>query len=185
MNHSLILERNYSNINSPIECYKLNIIAVYCCILFITSILVNSKLLYVFYTTKNLRTSLNRFVIVLTGLDLIGSLIELPFVIISNFSCGWIFGKIGCILSGFIMTFVGMSSIYLMTAIVLDRYYNLSNLIPPINDSCNGTKHKSTFFVLFVCLAFGLFWALAPIFGWSYYTLEVKNNFLIFYFICF
>jgi len=137
----------------------------------------------VFYTTKNLRTSLNRFVIVLTGLDLIGSLIELPFVIISNFSCGWIFGKSGCILSGFIMTFVGMSSIYLMTAIVLDRYYNLSNLIPP-NDSYNAFEHKSTFFVLFVCLAFGLFWALAPIFGWSYYTLEVKNNFLI-YFVCF
>jgi len=125
----------------------------------------------------NLRTALNRFVIVLTGLDLFESLIELPFVIISHFQCGWMFGKIGCFLTGFIMTFVGMSSIYLMTCIVLDRYYNLSNLNPSLPNSLSydASKYKSTYLIPILCLAFGLFWALAPIFGWSYYTLEVNN----------
>lgn len=88
---------NLYNLQSPIECYKLNIIAIYCCFLFTICLVVNSRLLIVFYQSRELRTSsLNRFVILLTALDLLGSVLELPFVIVSNFSCRFQINFIRC-----------------------------------------------------------------------------------------
>ena len=75
------------SLESPIECYKLNIISFYCAILLLISIVINTSLLWVFYRYDDLRTSFNRFIIVLTFFNLIGSLTELPFVIVSNFYC--------------------------------------------------------------------------------------------------
>ena len=72
---------------SPVTCWKLNIIAVYCIFLFVSSILVNGTLLWIFFKVKELRTPINIFVIVFTVLSLIGSSVETPFVITSNFAC--------------------------------------------------------------------------------------------------
>lgn len=72
---------------SPVECYKLNIIACYCIILLVLSVTFNSTLLLIFYRYKKLRTSLNMFIMSITFLNLIGSLSEFSFVIPSNFFC--------------------------------------------------------------------------------------------------
>jgi hypothetical protein len=68
-------------------CFKLNLIAIYCIFLCILSLYFNIALLKVFYNNSDLRTSLNLFIIVLTALNLLGTCIELPLVIITNFSC--------------------------------------------------------------------------------------------------
>lgn len=79
----------------------------------------------------------------------------------------WVFREIGCILSGFIMYFVGCSSIYLMAAISFERFY--INYKPLISKRY-GTK--VTKIVILSCVCLGLFWSLLPIFGWSKYSLE-------------
>ena len=78
---------------SPIECQKLNLISIYSVILFFFGILVNSTLIWVYNQYDDVRRSLNRFIIVLTILNLIGCFVEMPFVIISNYLCkyAWIF----------------------------------------------------------------------------------------------
>jgi len=106
---------------SPIECYKLNMIAVYCIILFLACIGYNLLLLLIFYKHKKLRTKLNIFIIALTILNLFGALTQFIFVIPSNLYCRWIFDKIGCYISAFCMYLVGCNHIYLMTAISIQR----------------------------------------------------------------
>ena len=80
------IEAKYSQV-SMVECWKLNLIALYCFILLILSIIFNTVLLRTFYRYKELRSTLNVFVITLTALNLIGSLSELPIVTITNWYC--------------------------------------------------------------------------------------------------
>jgi hypothetical protein len=69
---------------SPINKELLNIIGSYLFILFLLCILVNTQLLIIFVRFKQLRTSLNKLIIVLTAFNLFGS-IQFPFLIHSNF----------------------------------------------------------------------------------------------------
>ena len=128
---------------SPIECYKLQIIGVYCILIFFLSLLFNSILLRIFYQNKNLRNSFNTVTIFLTFLNFFGSILQFIFVIPSNFNCryiaftfwllsiikskwlitkSWQFGKIGCYFSGFVMYLTGCLHIYLMTFISIERF---------------------------------------------------------------
>jgi hypothetical protein len=84
--HGLSEEELYSRI-SPVACYQLNFITLYCFILFISSLFFNTILLRTFYKYKELRTTLNVFVIVLTAINLIGSCSELPLVMATNWYC--------------------------------------------------------------------------------------------------
>lgn len=72
---------------SPIECYKLNIVSVLCSILLLLSIIFNSLFIWVFCSYKEIRTTINMFLMSLTVLNLVGSILELPFVIASNYYC--------------------------------------------------------------------------------------------------
>lgn len=152
---------------SPIECYKLNIIACYCIILLVLSVTFNSLLLLIFFRHKKLRNSLNMLIITITFLNLIGSLSEFSFVIPSNFQCRWIFKKVGCHVSGFIMYTVGIMHIYLTMAISLERFYIIYNPF-----SIRKVSAKKTMIAIIVCFLLSLFWATCPLFGWSHYSLE-------------
>ena len=76
---------------SPTECWKLNIIALYCLILLILSIIFNSMLLWIFYLYKELRSSLNILIIALTAINLGASCVELPLVTVTNYKCRYVF----------------------------------------------------------------------------------------------
>ncbi|CAF1098983.1 unnamed protein product, partial [Brachionus calyciflorus] len=72
---------------SPIKCIYLNIISLFLIILFIVSVCFNSILLWVFIKTKELQSPLNLIMIVLTVLNLIASLTEMPIIIVANYMC--------------------------------------------------------------------------------------------------
>jgi hypothetical protein len=69
---------------SPIYSKILYIIGIYLCVVFFLCIFVNALLLTAFARFKKLRTSLNKLIIVLTTLNLLGS-VQFPFEIHSNF----------------------------------------------------------------------------------------------------
>ena len=77
----------FYGVSSPVECFKLNLIAIYCIVIFVLSLVFNSLLIIVFYIYKDLTSPLNPFIITLTIFNLAGTLIEFPFVIASNFYC--------------------------------------------------------------------------------------------------
>ena len=73
--------------NSPIPCFKLRLIGVALLLLFLASTLSNSTLLCMLVSNKHSKSSKNTFVIALCVLNLIGTILELPFVIVSNLMC--------------------------------------------------------------------------------------------------
>ncbi|CAF1004111.1 unnamed protein product [Brachionus calyciflorus] len=81
----------------------------------------------------------------------------------------WMFGKIMCTVSGFLMYFIGCSSIYLLSAISFERWYVIMNPF-----KFRIFTRKSIIIMIIACELFSLFWCLAPLFGWSYYSMEIS-----------
>lgn len=158
---------NKFGITSPIECYKLKIIALYCLILLILSLIFNSLLILVFMRYRKLLTTLNMFILTLTILNLIASIIEFSFVIPSNYSCKWIFDQWSCNFCGFVMYFVGCSGVYIVAAISIERYYIIYK---PWLIENKTLKDKLRWIT--ICLILAVIWPIFPLFGWSHYTLE-------------
>ncbi len=77
------------------------------------------------------------------------------------------YGRVGCIISGFIMYFIGTAGVYLMVAMSIER---LMIICRPM--SIKKITHRILLIVIGVCLFLGLFWSILPIFGWSRYSLE-------------
>ena len=70
------------------------------------------------------------------------------------------------------MYVVGCTSMYLMSAISIERYYVIQK---PMN--IKKVSFTAVYFVVFVCLCLGLFWSVAPLIGWSHYSFEgVKTS---------
>nr|QVK45897.1 G protein-coupled receptor [Proales similis] len=154
-------------ISSPVDCRVLKSLGLYTAIVFAASLVLNTTLLLIFYHHRSLCSSLNKFVISLTLFNLIGSILEYPPIIWSNFSCGWPFGYAACIFSGFVMYWVGCASIFLMVAISLERYLITSNPL-----SMQSFKPSTVYMAVAASTLTGLFWALLPLLGWSHYSLE-------------
>jgi hypothetical protein len=70
-------------LQSPVDCGTLRVIGWYCIMVMILSILLNATILAVFVRYKEMRTPINTLVGMLALMNLIGSLLEFPFVIIS------------------------------------------------------------------------------------------------------
>lgn len=76
------------NQESPVECYILRLIDVLVVLVFMLCLGFNSMLLLAFCRKKSpTKTALDIYMASLTFLNLIGSILEFPFIIISNFYC--------------------------------------------------------------------------------------------------
>ena len=71
------------------ECLILRLAGVYCVIMLMFSLFFNPLVLYAFYKSKKKTSSLDLHVITLIIVNIMASVNELPFIIISNFSCGY------------------------------------------------------------------------------------------------
>lgn len=172
MNRSLSLAQ-IVDLDSPIECTTLQILGWFHVLVFFGSLIFNAFLLWIFLNKKknDPHNSIDLFVGVLAFLNFIGSLIEIPFVVLSQLHCRWVFKPIGCEFSAFVMYFVGCSSIHLMAAISVERYYTIKNrLIYEV------ISYKTKIKIISICLLSGFFWAVLPILGWSNYTLEKSRT---------
>ena len=70
-----------------LECYKLRYISIYSMTLFFISLFFNTSLLYILFKNKHLRTTLNNFIMSISVLNLIGTIIEFPLLAITNYQC--------------------------------------------------------------------------------------------------
>lgn len=69
------------------ECSTLQILGGYCILLFISSLMLNGALMFLLIRQKEYKNSLNMYMCALIGLNLFGTITELPWIIISNFYC--------------------------------------------------------------------------------------------------
>ncbi len=86
------IDDEYSVI-SAVKCNLLNYFGIYYLILFIISIISNIAILYIL--AKNRKSSMirgrNILILVLVLLNLLGTIVALPIVIMTSFSCRYVF----------------------------------------------------------------------------------------------
>ncbi|XP_033732128.1 rhodopsin-like [Pecten maximus] len=126
----------------------------------------NGSSLLIFIKNKNLRTPTNMFVMGLAINDLCMSSVCL-FAASSSYNKGWIHGELICTIEGFLVYVLGLTNLYLLCAISLDRYVVIAK---PLQAS--KINHNVAALAIVGCWMGGLFWSAAPFFGWNYYTLE-------------
>ncbi len=70
------------------DCSSFKMIGVYLIVVFMLSIISNSILIWIFVVTKTLRKPTDILIISLTLNNLMGTVLFLPPIIVSNFTCG-------------------------------------------------------------------------------------------------
>lgn len=126
-------------------------------ILTICSLIGNGVVVWIFTTTKSLRTPSNMLVVTLAIFDFI-QMFKTPVFIVNSFNEGPIFGKLGCQIYGVLGAYGGVGSSATNAAIAFDRYRAIANPM-------DGKLSKKT--VLCIILFIWLYatpWALMPFF---------------------
>ena len=72
---------------SPVDCKILKFVSIYLATIFFVGVVSNSLLLWILFSNKHLRTSLNIFMMALAFVNLMVALTDLPFTITSNYCC--------------------------------------------------------------------------------------------------
>ena len=103
--------------------------------------------------------------------DFLVCAVIVPFNLISNIKKRWVFEEWGCTGTAFAVCWCGLVSINHLAALAYDRYQTLSH----------GRKrfftNSRTVYVAIALWLYSLLFAIAPVIGWSSYTLEgVKTS---------
>ena len=130
----------------------------------------NSILLTTFFFCRELLTPTNMFILALSVCDLLVAGLGNPFVVASSVYKHWYFGHSVCVMYGFFMTFLGLTSITLLTAISLDRYILIVRTMRSVTIDCRIALRA-----IAGCVLYALVWAGLPLLGWNEYVLEASG----------
>ena len=130
-------------------------------------IIANSTVIIIFRMCKTLRSTTNLLVEVLSYLDLAMSIFGLPIASISALMGRFVWDFPGFIIYGFVMTYLGLSNINVLTAISVERYTCIVHPVRKVHLS-----PRVTWLAIVLCLLLPLVWSIAPLCGWNNYALE-------------
>lgn len=124
-------------------------------------------MVYIFTSTKALRTPSNLLVINLAFSDFLMMFTMSPPMVINCYYETWVLGPFFCELYGMFGSLFGCASIWTMTFIALDRY----NVIVKGLSATPLTKKTAMLRILLIW-AMSAGWTIAPLFGWNRYVPE-------------
>nr|AAT91644.1 long wavelength-sensitive rhodopsin [Apodemia mormo] len=127
----------------------------------------NGMVLYIFTTTKSLKTPSNLLVINLAFSDFCMIVVMGPPMLVSCYYETWVFGPLACELYACAGSLFGCGSIWSMTMIAFDRYNVIVKGIAAKPMTINGALLR-----IFGIWLFSLAWTVAPLFGWCRYVPE-------------
>lgn len=125
----------------------------------------NFASIFIFYKRQILQSPTNYFVINLAVLDFIMSIFGIPMAAVASFKTRWIFGENGCIYYGFLMTFIGLNTITILSVIAFNRYTVI------VKPKYRLQRRSAVILILVSCVS-SFIMATFPLVGWSSYTLE-------------
>jgi len=151
----------------PMEPMWFGIIGFVIAILGIMSLSGNFIVMYIFTSSKGLRTPSNMFVVNLAFSDFMMMFTMFPPVVLNGFYGTWVMGPFLCELYGLFGSLFGCVSIWSMTLIAYDRYCVI----------VKGMSRKpltATAAVLRLMVVWTIcgIWSLLPLFGWNRYVPE-------------
>ncbi|CAH2263061.1 opsin-1-like [Pararge aegeria] len=127
----------------------------------------NGMVVYIFTTTKSLKTPSNILVINLAFSDFLMMACMSPPMVINCYNETWVFGPFACQLYACAGSLFGCVSIWTMTMIAFDRYNVIVKGIAAKPMTINGALLR-----VFGIWVFSLAWTIAPLFGWGRYVPE-------------
>ncbi|XP_071579838.1 rhodopsin, long-wavelength [Temnothorax nylanderi] len=136
-------------------------------VLGVISVIGNGMVVYIFTTTKSLRTPSNLLVVNLAISDFLMMLAMSPAMVINCYYETWVLGPLFCELYGLAGSLFGCGSIWTMTMIAFDRYNVIVKGLSAKPMSINGALIR-----IFGVWLFSLLWTIAPVFGWNRYVPE-------------
>jgi len=136
-------------------------------VLGVISVIGNGMVMYIFSSTKPLRTPSNLLVVNLAFSDFLMMFTMSPPMVINCYNETWVLGPFMCELYGMFGSLFGCASIWTMTMIALDRY----NVIVKGLSAKPMTNKTALLRILFVW-AFSVGWTILPLFGWNRYVPE-------------
>lgn len=127
----------------------------------------NTIVLWIFGTTRSLRSGTNLLVMNLALSDLCMMLTQFPVLVTNCYNQRWTLGALACEVYGFCGALFGTVSIITMALIAMDRYYAIAQ--PFI-----GWRLSYGRAIVWVCgaWAYGVVWCCPPLLGWNEYVLE-------------
>ncbi|XP_014274075.1 rhodopsin [Halyomorpha halys] len=127
----------------------------------------NAMVIYIFCSTKTLRTPSNLLVVNLAFSDFLMMLTNSPTMVINSYYETWALGPLFCDLYGIFGGVTGNTSIWSMTFIALDRYAVIAKGI-------NGKPMtiRGAIFRILLIWTLTVSWSLIPLFGWNRYVPE-------------
>nr|BAP11265.1 long wavelength-sensitive opsin 2 [Graphium sarpedon] len=131
------------------------------------SITGNGMVVYIFTSTKSLKTPSNLLVVNLAFSDFLMMATMAPPMVINCYNETWMFGPMACQIYACCGSLFGCVSIWTMTMIAFDRYNVIVKGIAAKPMTINGALLR----ILGIWL-FALAWTIAPIFGWNRYVPE-------------
>ncbi|XP_018049698.1 PREDICTED: rhodopsin [Atta colombica] len=131
------------------------------------SIIGNGMVIYIFTTTKSLRTPSNLLVVNLAISDFLMMLWMSPAMVINCYYETWVLGPLFCELYGMTGSLFGCGSIWTMTMIAFDRYNVIVKGL-----SAKPMTIKGALIRIFAIWLFTILWTIAPLFGWNRYVPE-------------
>ncbi|XP_014212026.1 rhodopsin, long-wavelength-like [Copidosoma floridanum] len=133
----------------------------------VVSISGNGMVVYIFVSTKSLRTPSNLFVINLAFSDFCMMLTMSPPMVINCYYETWVFGPLMCEVYALCGSIFGCSSIWSMCMIAFDRYNVIVKGLSAKPLSITGALIRIVGIWLFCSI-----WTFAPMFGWNRYVPE-------------
>ena len=133
----------------------------------LTGTFFNGVAIVIFVKNKHLRTPTNSFVMALCVCDFFMCVIGVPIPTVYAWRRTAIESHAICIVDGFAVFFLALSSMYIHAAISVDRY--VVNVRPLA--SFLVTQRVASL-AIGVCFLVGLFWTVMPLLGWNRYTRE-------------
>nr|APY20657.1 long wavelength sensitive opsin [Apertochrysa prasina] len=139
--------------------------AIFC--LGVTSVIGNGMVIFIFSTTKSLRTPSNLLVVNLAFSDFFMMFTMFPPMVYNCYHETWVLGPLICEIYAMLGSLFGSVSIWTMTMIALDRYNVIVKGL-----SAKPMTNGSAMMRIMLVWVLSIVWVSFPFFGWNRYVPE-------------
>ena len=143
---------------------------VYLCAVGVCGIIANSLVIFVFWKYPKLRTAANLFIFNLAFCDLMLSILDNTFSVVSTLYGEWLFGRAGCIAYGFFHYFFICCTVSTLAAISVDRFFFITR--PSQTRAVQVITRKKAIGILLIIYLYTLLFTFPPCVGWNSFVEE-------------
>lgn len=147
--------------------------SVFLAVIMIVGAIANSFICRCILAHRSMRSITNSFIFNLAATDFLLSVLCMPFALVSAITGMWVFGKVMCVLTGFLLSVLCIASILTLSLVAIDRYLAICR---PLKYCTLVTHRKSVIMLVYIWLQ-AIMCAILPVLGWGQgYTFVAEES---------